>query len=406
MSAQDLKHSHESQRIYYLDNLRALAMLLGVYLHGALAYAEPSRSVWLATNAQGSVFVDVSIWFIHLFRMSLFFLLAGYFAQLVWERKGLRKLLWGRFLRIVVPFLLFYPVLLIAITIVIGFAFAYLPEPEGLMGLIVAEGRKPIEERRPPQIGTMHLWFLYYLFMFLLVSVAGRLVWRRLRPEVSDPTVSRPAPESPGSVSTIASLLLAPVVLIPAAWNAGSPMPATESFVPEWWPFAFYGLYYLAGSWLFRRERWLDAWQAHAWWMTIASAVMFYFYYTSLPPMKVEFLEDGKVELIGSRRLLSAVLTAYLSVWLTLLSILAGRRLLSARNRLLSFISDSAYWVYLLHLPMVLFWQTFLTPLPWPMWIKLAIVLLGTTIPCLVTYVVFVRYTPIGWLLHGKRQFP
>ncbi|MDP1560270.1 MAG: acyltransferase family protein [Pirellulaceae bacterium] len=396
----------ESQRIFYLDNLRALAMLLGVYLHGALAYAEPSRSVWLATNPEGSVFVDVSIWFIHLFRMSLFFLLAGYFAQLVWERKGLKKFLLGRFLRIVVPFLLFYPVVLIAITIVIVFAMAYVTEPEGLMSLVAAEGKKPVEERNSPQIGTMHLWFLYYLFMFLVVSVSGSLAWRRFRPHPSDPKIALSWSESPSGSWAMASLLIAPLLLIPATWEAGSPMPATESFIPEWWPFAFYGLFYLAGAWLFRRERWLDAWQVHAWWITIASAVMFYFYYTSLPPMKVELLENGKVELIGSQHLLSAVLTAYLSVWLTLLSILAGRHLLSARNSLLSFVSDSAYWVYLLHLPMVLFWQTFLIPLPWSMWIKLAVVLLGTTIPCLVTYVVFVRYTPLGWLLHGKRGFP
>ena len=396
----------ESQRIFYLDNLRAVAMLLGVYLHGALAYAEPSRSVWLATNPTGSVLVDVSIWFIHLFRMSLFFLLAGYFAQLVWERKGLKAFLWGRFLRIVVPFLVFYPFLLIAITMVIGFAFAYLPEPEGLMGLIAAEGRKPVEDRRSPQIGTMHLWFLYYLFLFILASVAGRLVWRRFRVGANTPTSGRLLSESPGSVWTVASLLLVPLLLIPAAWEAGSPMPATESFIPEWWPFAFYGLYYLAGAWLYRRERWLDAWQVHVGWLTIASAVMLYFYYTQLPPMRVELIESGKVELIGSQRLMSAVLTAYLSAWLTLLSILAGRRLLSARNHLLSFLSDSAYWVYLLHLPLVVFWQTFLIPLPWSLWIKLAIVLSGTTIPCLITYVVFVRYTPIGWLLHGKRSFP
>ncbi len=43
----------ESPRIHYLDNLRAVAMLLGVYLHAALAYAEPSRSVWIATNPKG-----------------------------------------------------------------------------------------------------------------------------------------------------------------------------------------------------------------------------------------------------------------------------------------------------------------------------------------------------------------
>jgi surface polysaccharide O-acyltransferase-like enzyme len=108
----------------------------------------------------------------------------------------------------------------------------------------------------------------------------------------------------------------------------------------------------------------------------------------------------------GQRRVGSAVLTAYLSAWLTLLAIVVGRRFLATRNGLLSFISDSAYWVYLVHLPLVLFWQTFLIPLPWPLGIKMAIVLLGTTIPSLLTYVVFVRYTPIGWLLHGKRQFP
>ena len=35
--------SNASSRIHYLDNLRALAMMLGLYLHGALAYAEPAR---------------------------------------------------------------------------------------------------------------------------------------------------------------------------------------------------------------------------------------------------------------------------------------------------------------------------------------------------------------------------
>ena len=76
-----------SQRIYYLDNLRAMAMLLGVFLHSALAYAQPAQSVWLATDSNASVPLDASIWFIHLFRMGLFFLLSGYFAKLVIERK-------------------------------------------------------------------------------------------------------------------------------------------------------------------------------------------------------------------------------------------------------------------------------------------------------------------------------
>ena len=132
-----------TQRIHYLDNLRALAMLLGVFLHSALAYAQPAQSVWLATDPKASVTVDASIWFIHLFRMSLFFLLSGYFAKLVIERKGLKHFLWNRCLRIVVPFVLFYPFLLAAMTIVIVFSLSYLAEPRGLMEI----GRASCRER-------------------------------------------------------------------------------------------------------------------------------------------------------------------------------------------------------------------------------------------------------------------
>ncbi len=61
------------ERIHYLDNLRALAMLLGVYLHAAFAYAHPAQTIWLATDVKSSRWIDASIWLIHLFRMSLFF---------------------------------------------------------------------------------------------------------------------------------------------------------------------------------------------------------------------------------------------------------------------------------------------------------------------------------------------
>jgi hypothetical protein len=62
--------------------------------------------------------------------------------------------------------------------------------------------------------------------------------------------------------------------------------------------------------------------------------------------------------------------------------------------------------MYLVHLPIVIFLQTCLIPLDWNVWIKLTATILGTVLFCGATYVVFVRYTPIGWLLHGKRTFP
>jgi glucans biosynthesis protein C len=394
-------------RIDYLDNLRAVAMLLGVFLHAALAFAEPAREVWLATNPQGSRGLDASIWFIHLFRMSLFFLLAGYFGQGVWQRKGLRPFFGGRFLRVVVPLFVFYPVLLIAMTLVIGFALAYVPEPEGLLGLIAAEGSKPAAERMPSQIGTMHLWFLYYLLGFVVVGsglqglgstlIHGRPLGR-WRPDWQPKW--RPS-QKLGLVG-----LGFPLVLVPGAALGGSPLPAPESFVPQVWPFAFYGLFYLAGAALYGREHWLDDLAPYGGGLMAASLLVFIPYYRCLPTLNLALLQSGQLPLSDSRHLWLAVLTSLLSVWLTISCLIWARRYLAGRNEILSWCSDSAYWTYLIHLPLVIFWQTLLTPLPWSLWLKLAVVLVGTLLPCWATYVVFVRYTPIGWLLHGKRAFP
>jgi peptidoglycan/LPS O-acetylase OafA/YrhL len=134
--------------------------------------------------------------------------------------------------------------------------------------------------------------------------------------------------------------------------------------------------------------------------------VLFVAYYWLMPVLDLRVVDEkGSLPNFWLRSTV-ACLTAYLSVLLTIASLLFGRRYLARRSPLLSFVADSSYWVYLLHLPIVIFLQTLLTPLDLPLWMKLSGVVLGTLIPCLATYVVFVRYTPLGWLLHGKRSFP
>ncbi len=380
-----------SRRIHYLDNLRAVAMLLGVYLHAALAYAQPAQSVWLATDTTSSVAVDASIWFIHLFRMGLFFLLSGYFAKLVIERKGSRHFIWSRCLRIVGPFVLFYPFLLAAMTVVIVFSLSYLAEPRGLMGLIAEATKGSSGEKKAAPPGTMHLWFLYYLAAFTIMTVfAYRAKWLRLSAVFNRPVW----------------LLLCPLFLVPGAIAGGTPMVAPESFIPTWWPIAFYGLFYLAGWQLFGREQFLDSWQPYLGVMVLICIALFVPYYLLMPTLDLSSIVAGTSTQSFGIRVAEGCFTAYLSSLLTLVSLLLGQRYLAYKSSLLSFVADASYWVYLVHLPLVMFLQTLLVPLAWPLWVKLIAVLLGTIIPCMATYVVFVRYTPVGWMLHGKRTFP
>jgi len=380
-----------AQRIHYLDNLRAAAMLLGVFLHSALAYAQPAQSFWLATDTESSVAIDACIWFIHLFRMSLFFLLSGYFAKLVIERKGVKHFLWNRFLRIVVPFVLFYPFLLAAMIVVIVFALAYLTEPQGLMGMIAKAAKDNTEAQKSQSNSTMHLWFLYYLAAF---SVLGALM-HRFKGIKLDSLFRNPL-----------FLLLSPLVLVPSAFAAGSPLPAPESFIPLWWPLVFYGWFYATGWQLFGRENNLESLRPYAWHIFGISVILFVPYYMLLPVMDLSTLVDSpspqNAWVLGAE----ALLTAYLSVMLTMATVLLGKRYLSRRSPFFAFVADSSYWVYLLHLPIAIFLQTLLIPSPLPLWLKLMAVLSGTLVFCFATYVVFVRYTPMGWLLNGKRSFP
>src|SRR5262249_25244915 len=228
-----------TDRIHYLDNLRALAMLLGVFLHASLAYADPTQIVWLATDPQSSVLVDASFCFIHLFRMGLFFLISGYFARLLITRKGLKSFIWNRTVRIVFPFLLFYPFLLALLIVVVVFAMSYLSHPLGLMGVIVKASKENPQPGWNQSWGTMHLCFLYYLTLVAALTV----VLSRFQGPSFDWLFHRPW-----------LLALAPLALFPGILLGGIGIPSPESFIPQAWPLLFYGLFYWAGWQLFGRE--------------------------------------------------------------------------------------------------------------------------------------------------------
>lgn len=393
VSANEMGHSRQetSERLHYLDNLRAIAMLLGVFLHAGLAYAEPAREIWLATDPQGSAVVDAAIWFIHLFRMSLFFLLSGYFGKLLWSRRGRASYLKGRLLRIALPFVLFYPFLWAAMMVVIVFALSYVREPQGIIGLIAASVRNGETGTEQEKFTTMHLWFLYYLLMFVLLSIPlaqFRMSW-----------LSNAVQKWYG----VFGLVLA---LSGAAYVADIPLPAPESFVPAVWPILFHGLFYWLGWQLFGKEYLFQAWEKYALWMLGGCLVLYVPYYCWLPKLNIAIVLKSGVALPAGQKLVLAVLSGVLSLGLTATSIALGRRYLSGNRPAMRFLADASYWTYLVHLPMIIGLQTLLIPFEMSIYLKFSLVVLVTMFFSLLSYVVLVRYTPIGWMLHGKRKFP
>ena len=84
----------DASRYHSLDALRGVMMLLGIYLHAGVAYSEYGSWPWKDGTTTG--LFDVSLGLIHVFRMPVFYVLAGFFAALLYERRGARGFLRNR----------------------------------------------------------------------------------------------------------------------------------------------------------------------------------------------------------------------------------------------------------------------------------------------------------------------
>ena len=78
----------KSQRIYSLDAMRAILMLLGVYFHLSIAYATLHGDGWAKDPNSTSPFFDSVFEVLHYFRMHGFFMIAGFFGSLLYQKRG------------------------------------------------------------------------------------------------------------------------------------------------------------------------------------------------------------------------------------------------------------------------------------------------------------------------------
>ena len=69
-------------RLHYMDSLRATAMFLGLVIHAAVVFAQWTIDP-VRVHDEPSMFLHYIMELIHVFRMELFFLVAGFFSVLL-----------------------------------------------------------------------------------------------------------------------------------------------------------------------------------------------------------------------------------------------------------------------------------------------------------------------------------
>ena len=147
-------------------------MVAGIFFHAALAYSPFLHGVWMSADSINSPVVDWFIHFSHAFRMPVFFLLAGFFAALLLERRGAGGLLKNRALRVLLPFIIFWPIIQAGIILPLMWAVNNINNLPPLLQFVAAMQDNPDAPKMPPSTG--HLWFLYYLVFFYILTVVIR----------------------------------------------------------------------------------------------------------------------------------------------------------------------------------------------------------------------------------------
>lgn len=72
-------------RLVYLDNLRSFALLLGIIFHAAIVYASDIK--YAIQDEDRSDVLSYFCYWIHSYRMPMFYMISGFFSAMVWEKK-------------------------------------------------------------------------------------------------------------------------------------------------------------------------------------------------------------------------------------------------------------------------------------------------------------------------------
>jgi peptidoglycan/LPS O-acetylase OafA/YrhL len=373
-------------RYHSLDALRGTMMLLGIYLHATVAYSRYGNWPWKDGSTTG--IFDVSLGLIHVFRMPVFYLIAGFFASLLLERHGAAGFLKNRMVRILVPFAAGWAVLFPLVTALATTAMS-LEEP----GAIPAKYMRFFSSGEVLRhLDPMHLWFLEYLLIFYGIALFAIPLARRL------PAVVAEVERFFRVVVTSASgpLILAAITFPALCFMQEGALDDPSSFAPEARILMTY-LAFFAFGWLLYRNQSFPSLRRTAFFLVLglASALLgFYFIWQSAQSTQPQAL----VWFLGSAWFLG------LSMWLFTFGFLGlYLHLLERPVPWIRYLSDSSYWLYLMHMPVLLVFQIAVAGTGWPAGVKALVVLAASVPSLLASYHVFVRFTWIGAILNGRR---
>jgi hypothetical protein len=240
----------ERARLFFIDNLRILLISLVIMLHVSVTYG--GEGSWYYKEGQADMITSIVLTVHNAINQSFFmgflFLISGYFTAASYDRKGPRRFLKDRLLRLGIPMLCYdffiqpllsYPLMRVGVQESSGSYFDFL-----------------VSYYSRFHIGTGPLWFVESLLIFAVFYVLWRVLVRPMAsPGQSDGKI-------PGCITiSIFALALGAVTFVVRIW-----LPIGWAFGPLNLQFPFFPQYiglFIMGIAAYR----------HNWFMRIPNAI-------------------------------------------------------------------------------------------------------------------------------------
>jgi len=373
-------------------------MLLGVVWHVTVPFTSVAKGWWIAEYPQSSEWYYYLYFFLKSFRMPLFFLIAGFFANMLYSKRGWWGFAKHRAIRIVIPLVAG----LLTLVPIIHCLYIYRRFHGNILELypefLDACANYLLSDRFVNNFNPAHLWFLYYLILLYVISILVSLLFSRLA-----------IPHLNARVDSIISWLirtpvkpfvLAAIITIPlyfmSIWNTDVP---NALFPLEWHILIYYGIFFAFGWLVYRKADEVDSFTRHRSLFVVLAAI-------ALPVSLYLQKYESQVshEWYAALKLLALFSLACLTCFTVFGFIGVFHKLLSSYNRTIRYISDSSYWLYLIHLPIVMYLQVLFADYTMSRMMKFLAMNGITFLVCFITYGLFVRYTFIGSILNGPKH--
>ncbi len=380
-----------TMRYHGLDALRAFAMLLGIALHGGMSYigaylTDGDLTGW-PFDPVSSGFILILVLWIHAWRMQTFFLMAGFFAHMVIQRRGMRSFVKNRFRHVFIPFVLG---MIVIVPLTIG-VIVYGAWRTGTLDQLGQSANTDTSSTSSDGLSPLHLWFLCYLLGFYLIiwgmsAAASRL--RRL-----SAAFLRYADRCMGWVmrSRWRVVWLSLPTMLLRALVTSEDVILLELNLPF---FLYHGSFFLFGWLVFRQPLLFKPLSHRRIWGS-------YLLLGTLVVLPMTLILGSAV---SEHHLVYSGIYS-LQTWLMMFGFIGMFDAINTQARgWVRYLADAAYWVYLMHLPLVALLSIWLIDLRWAALSKFVIVCVVSCTILLMSYQWGVRYTFIGRLLNGPRS--